>query len=262
MFSHIHDYTHLVNIILFDSSELGKPLHRRDERTIHLLKVLHKKTGDTFDAGIIEGSIGTGLIESVGLDGLRYSLDLREDPPPRTPIRVGVGFPRPIQLRRLLRDLSNFGIECVDLISTDLGEKSYRDTTLLKDGGARSALIEGAVQSRDTRLPKIEVYQSLDVWLKAHPWESAASSSYLSLNAPLLIAPDNIRPEGAMANLSQRNKSMVLAIGSERGWSDRERDMLEQAGFLRMSIGKRALRTETACIAAVTLAMEKIGILG
>lgn len=258
-------YTHLVNIILFDSSELGKPLPRRDERTIHLLKVLRKKPGDVFDAGIIGASIGTGLIESVGIDGsLRYSLDLRVDPPPRTPIRVGVGFPRPIQLRRLLRDLSNFGIEYIDLISTDLGEKSYRDTKLLTDGGARAALIEGAVQSRDTRIPEIDVYQSLDAWLEAHPWENASSAkaSFLSHTAPLLIAPDNVRPEGAMANLAQRNRSMVLAIGSERGWSDRERDILEHAGFLRMSIGKRALRTETACIAALTLAMEKIGSLG
>jgi RsmE family RNA methyltransferase len=51
----------------------------------------------------------------------------------------------------------------------------------------------------------------------------------------------------------------VLAIGPERGWSDRERDLLEDSGFLRMSLGRRALRTETACVAAAVLAIEKIG---
>jgi RsmE family RNA methyltransferase len=55
---------------------------------------------------------------------------------------------------------------------------------------------------------------------------------------------------------------VVLAIGSERGWSDYERDLLEEAGFLRLSLGSRALRTETACIAAAVLAIEKIGELG
>jgi RsmE family RNA methyltransferase len=55
---------------------------------------------------------------------------------------------------------------------------------------------------------------------------------------------------------------MVAAVGSERGWSDRERDILEDAGFTRLSMGSRALRTETACIAAAVLAMEKIGALG
>jgi RsmE family RNA methyltransferase len=54
----------------------------------------------------------------------------------------------------------------------------------------------------------------------------------------------------------------VLAIGSERGWSERERDLFEAAGFLRLSLGSRALRTETACVAAAILALEKIGELG
>jgi RsmE family RNA methyltransferase len=55
---------------------------------------------------------------------------------------------------------------------------------------------------------------------------------------------------------------MILAIGSERGWTDHERGLLEEAGFLRLSLGSRALRTETACIAAAVLAIEKIGELG
>ena len=54
----------------------------------------------------------------------------------------------------------------------------------------------------------------------------------------------------------------VLAVGSERGWSDRERDALEAAGFIRASMGERALRTETASVAAAVLALEKIGALG
>jgi 16S rRNA U1498 N3-methylase RsmE len=35
--------------------------------------------------------------------------------------------------------------------------------------------------------------------------------------------------------------------------------MLEAAGFNRLSLGQRALRTETACVAAAVLGMEKIG---
>jgi 16S rRNA U1498 N3-methylase RsmE len=97
-----------VNIILFEPGELGRPLPKRDSRTVHLLKTLHKKPGDAFDAGLLGGKLGVGTIESVGPDGsLSYSLDLTADPPPRLPIRIAVGFPRPIQIRRLLRDLSN-----------------------------------------------------------------------------------------------------------------------------------------------------------
>ncbi|GHV73031.1 ribosomal RNA small subunit methyltransferase E [Spirochaetia bacterium] len=241
-----------MNLILFEPQELGQPLPLRDDRAIHLLKVLHKKPGDSFDAGVLGGKLGTGTIESIGVDGtLAYVLDLPAEPLPRLPIRLAVGFPRPIQIRRLLRDLSNLGLCAVDLMGTDLGEKSYRDTKLLTDGGARAALIEGAVQARDTTLPALATYPSLDTWLEKAPGAPA-----------LLIAPDNVRPAGAMANLPPHKRPTVLAIGPERGWSDRERDLLEGAGFVRLSMGKRALRTETACVAAAILAMEKFGELG
>jgi 16S rRNA U1498 N3-methylase RsmE len=270
-----------VNIILFEPRELGKPLGRWDERTSHLLRVLRKKPGDTFDAGLLEDKLGTGRIEGIRLDGsLFYSLDLHEDPPARTPIRAAVGFPRPIQLKRLLRDLSSLGLEAVDLLGTELGEKSYRDTKLLSGGGARSALIEGAVQARDTRIPVLSVYPSLEAWLRERPWDKApewngrpgdGSPQHREMApvpgsrlgpVPLLIAADNVRPEGALIHLSPTWRPAILAVGSERGWSDGERDTLEAAGFLRLSMGKRALRTETACVAAAILVMEKIGALG
>ena len=263
-----------VNIILFDPAEIGKPLARRDERSLHLLKVLRKKAGDTFEAGVLGGNIGLGHIDSVRLDGsIIYSLDLREEPPPRYPVRIAVGFPRPIQIRRLLRDLSNMGLEAVDLIGTELGEKSYRDTKLLVDGGAQAALVEGAVQARDTRIPVLAVYSDLKEWLSERPWEKTlpgqsadqkqAWSAYSAVSrGPLLIAMDNIRAEGSLALLSALGQSMVLAVGCERGWSDREREELERAGFLRLSMGSRPLRTETACVTAAILALEKIGALG
>jgi RsmE family RNA methyltransferase len=259
-----------MNIILFEPGEIGKPLPRRDERTVHLLKVLHKKAGDTFDAGIIGNDRGKGRIEQIKLDGsLVFTLDLKEAPPPRYPVRLAVGFPRPIQIRRLLRDLSNLGLEAIDLLGTELGEKSYRETKLLTDGGARAALIEGAVQARDTRIPALEAYESLEDWLAGRPWDRAADKTpdgFADINrpwhSPLLVAADNIRPEGTLANFSAPGQSMVIAVGAERGWSDTERDKLENAGFLRLSMGSRALRTETACIGAAILAMEKIGALG
>ena len=258
-----------MNLILFEENETGKPLPKRDGRAVHLLKVLHKKAGDTFDAGVLNGNMGTGRIETIRLDGaIIYSLDLRKPPPPRFPVRIAVGFPRPIQIRRLLRDLSNLGLEAVDLIGTELGEKSYRDTKLLTDGGAHTALIEGAAQARDTRLPALSVFSTLEDWLAERSWEKLTPTekwgiySGSHLQRPMLIALDNIRPEGSLALLSALGRSLVLAVGSERGWSDREREELEKAGFVRLSMGERALRTETACVAAAVLALEKIGALG
>ncbi|AEJ18492.1 16S rRNA (uracil(1498)-N(3))-methyltransferase [Gracilinema caldarium] len=243
-----------MNLILFKQEELGKPLPKRDDRTIHLVKVLHKAAGDTFGAGILNGPLGQGRILSIEPDGsIQIELQLDKPAPRRHPLRTAVGFPRPIQLRRLLRDLSSLGVSNIDLLATELGEKSYQDTTLLTDGGAEQALIEGAIQSRDTTLPVISTYPSLKAWLNARPWEPMTS---------LLLAPDNVHPQGSLADLPcTPGAAAVLVVGSERGWSEQERAQLEAAGFMRLSMGSRALRTETACVAAVILALEKIGAL-
>jgi len=243
-----------VNIILLEEYELGRSLPRRDERTIHLLKVLHKKAGDTFEAGILGGNMGTGRIEKINLDGSIFiTVEASGPPPPRLRLRIAVAFARPIQLKRLFRDMSNMGVLAVDLVGTDLGEKSYRDTKLFSSGGAHAAFIEGAVQARDTQIPALALYDNLDEWLKERPWDKTDSR-----RIPLLIAMDNVRPEGSIFHLSVTSRPAVIAVGPERGWSDRERDLFEKAGFLRLSMGSRPLRTETACVAAASLAMEKI----
>lgn len=262
--------------------------------------------GDSFDAGLLNGPLGQGRIIALEPDGsIRVELQLDRPAPERHPLRVAVGFPRPIQLRRLLRDLSSLGVSHIDLLATELGEKSYQDTTLLSDGGAEQALIEGAIQSRDTTLPILASYPSLRTWLAAKAWEAAKpwlvakpweagkgpsetdvhpvtagqsvklaqdANNVQSVNAiqtvneaqpaVLLLAPDNVRPLGSMAELPcSPGAEAVLVIGSERGWSESERAQLEAAGFLRLSMGSRALRTETACVAAAILALEKIGAL-
>jgi RsmE family RNA methyltransferase len=244
-----------VNLILFEPHEIETragmlygELAPRDPRAVHLLKTLHKTAGDTFDAGIIEGNRGRGLLVSAAAPVV-ITLTLNAPPPPRLPVHLGVGFARPIQLRRILREAANFGLETTSFFGTDLGERSYRQTTLLEDGGARAALIEGATEARDTRFPAVSRFANLAAWLAA-PKPPCRR-----------IALDNVRPHGsflAAAAPSPEKTAYTLAVGGERGWSDRERQQLEAAGFTRLSIGDRALRTETACIAAVVLAMGGI----
>jgi 16S rRNA U1498 N3-methylase RsmE len=263
-----------MNLILFEPGEPEKEregtLSLKDKRAVHLVKVLHKKEGDHFDAGILEGPLGTGTITGISSGVMRFVLSLNRAPPPRTPIHLAVGFPRPIQLRRLLRDCASLGLAAVDLAGTELGEKSYRDTKLLyTDGGARASLIEGAVQSRDTRIPALALYPTIAAWLAAKPWQDGAQEGRPPADAgtaPLLAAADNVEPGGTFSGLGPlkvpgQGPCAVLAVGAERGWSSRERKQLEAAGFLRLSMGSRALRTETACTAAAILLMEKMGLL-
>jgi RsmE family RNA methyltransferase len=244
----------IVNLILFEPNEvkareglLYGELSPKDPRAVHLLKTLRKTKGGSFDAGIIGGNRGRGILVSAAAP-VAVTLALNDPPPPRLPVRLGVGFARPIQLRRILREAANFGLESVAFFGTDLGEKSYRLTTLLEDGGARAAMLEGAIEARDTRFPAVSKFDSVDTWL-AGPEKPGRR-----------VALDNVHPHGSFFRDGGRSPvetGYTLAVGSERGFSDRERRLLETAGFTRLSVGERALRTETACIAAIILAMER-----
>jgi RsmE family RNA methyltransferase len=244
-----------LNLILFESWETHTrdglvygELSPRDPRAVHLLKTLHKTDGNPFEAGIIGGNRGQGILIST-TGPVAVTLTLNDPPPPRLPVRLGVGFVRPIQLRRILREAANFGLESVSIFGTDLGDKSYQKTTLLEDGGAEAAMLEGAAEARDTCFPVVNTFGRIDAWLTGIK------------TAGRRIALDNIHPHGSFftdGGLFPAETGYMLAVGSERGWSDRERMLLEAAGFTRLSVGERALRTETACIAAVVLAASKI----
>ena len=269
-------------------------LPKRDERAIHLIKTLRKTVGGSFEAGVFGGKRGTGIIEEVLAadikDGggrvvaeagaLRCSFAPREDPPPRVPVTIAAGFPRPIQTRRLLRDLSSMGIAEIMLFGGDLGEKSYRDTTLLEDGGARAALIEGAIQGRDTRIPRLRLFPSLDSLLQAgipQGWVSHPELSSIENGLPndrannaghavIRVAADNTAEAEPVCGgrlffdgwNAPRTVEIVIVIGSERGFSARERALLAASGFASRSLGSRPMRTEAAATAFAALAIANL----
>jgi 16S rRNA (uracil1498-N3)-methyltransferase len=50
-----------------------------------------------------------------------------------------------------------------------------------------------------------------------------------------------------------------LAVGPEGGWSEYEVGKLQKHGFNPFSMGRRILRSDTACIAALSLVAQQIG---
>ena len=151
-----------MNICLFTSEEISKPLNKSDERAQHIIKVLHKTTGDTFDAGIIGGAAGIAQITEISGDGqISFSFVPKTRGKPLYPLSLIIGFPRPIQLRRLLRDVAGLGCRKVILTGTKLTEKSYLDSNVVSDGSAYKMLLDGTAQAASTHVPELVVAKSL-----------------------------------------------------------------------------------------------------
>ena len=125
-----------MNIVLFQRDEIGKTLPLKDERAKHIIKVLHKQTGESFEAGIINGKAGQAKILSISDDGISFDFIPLTDGKPLYPITLIVGFPRPIQLKRLFRDAAGLGASRICLCGTELGEKSYMSSNNVERGTA------------------------------------------------------------------------------------------------------------------------------
>ena len=238
-----------VNIILFRPSEVELPLPRNDPRARHILTILRRKAGDTFDAGVCNGPRGKGTILSVEKEFLRLNFAFSEPPPPPAhPLTLVVGLPRPQTARDLLREITSLGVAAMHFVRTEKGEPSYADSTLWRSAEWEDCVINGAAQAFCTRLPEVTHGRPLSEVVAALP------------AGPARLALDNYEATVPFSQVAlSAGQPVVLAVGSERGWSAAERDLLRQQGFALAHLGRRVLRTETACIAAVALVRAKCG---
>ena len=243
-----------MNICLFNREEIGVPLQLKDKRAEHLLKILHKKEGDSFNAGITGGKSGAAVIEKITADGIYFSFKELSDGKKLLPLKLIIGFPRPIQLKRLLRDVAALGVCEVHLTGTELGEKSYMKSTLVEKGSAYNMLLDGTVQAGSTFVPELFLHQTFKECLLSVCSESKGQ---------LFLGLDNISPSMSLNSALEKNSSdsIVAAIGSERGWTDKERTMMVNEGFILCSMGERIMRTETAATVASSIILNKMGYL-
>jgi RsmE family RNA methyltransferase len=238
-------------MLFLDEGEASSPLSSSDPRVRHILKVLKKGEGDQILAGTPDGAIGAARIESLDDAGMRFSFIPERSAPALQPITLLLGFPRPIQANRILKDLTSLGVGRIILSGTDLGEKSYFQSDFFKDKEYRQALIEGAQQAANPRLPMVETAWTLARALDTmggnggrwafDPYRAGSNFGSVTLAPARVDAP------------------LVLAIGSERGWSEAELDLLAGYGFAFARLGERILKSETAAVAAVCLALARLG---
>ena len=239
--------------------------YKNDERYLHIKKVLHLKEGDVFKAGIINGKIGEALISHLSEEKIVFSfcpnepdknLDntdadkIESKPLPLPPIKIILGFPRPIQLRRILRDAASLGFAEIVLCGTELGERSYLKSNLSSPEEIKKYLLDGISQAGQTLLPDFSFCNSVKEALK-----NLKTASFKGSKVLLDI--------GDFPSLStfkmKKGEELTIAIGSERGWTQNEREAFFSEGFISYSMGKRILRTETALTSALSVLLANNG---
>jgi 16S rRNA (uracil1498-N3)-methyltransferase len=238
-----------MNLILFSPAEAARPLPLDDRRAVHLLRVLRRRAGETFDAGLINGPRGKGTVVAIGPEALTLSFAWAAEPAALDPITLIVGLPRPQTARDILRDATSLGVAAIHFVVTEKGERNYAGSTLWTSDEWRRHLIAGAEQAFDTRLPEVTHGRPLTGTISTLPPETAR------------LALDNYDAAGPLSAQPLPAGALALAFGPERGWSKTERACLHGAGFSFGHLGRRVLRLETAVTAALALIKAKRGLM-
>lgn len=236
-----------MNIILFDRLPPDNLIPASDFRAEHIRKVLRLQEGDTFRLGVIDGAPGDATITRIDDAGVSFTWQETEGPDTPHPVTLLVAQVRPICMKRILREAVSLGVEELSVAGSDTGERSYREAKLWTSGEYRSYLLDGAMQSGRTNMPRCTLASSVDEAIRASSqWKTR-------------LVLDNVLTSEPLSDLEPPETPVLIAIGPERGWSDRERALFAEHGFRFLSLGPRILRTETACSAALAILLGRMG---
>jgi len=249
-----------LNLALFEPAEISKPLPRSDPRAVHVLEILRRSEGDVFDVGLVNGPRGKATLIMIKPDALTLDFLWGDSPPLLPPLTLLIGLPRPQTARKILHEATTLGVSALHFVATDRGEPSYADSTLWSSGEWRRHLLAGAAQAFCTRIPEVSFGKKLSEAI-AGLSPQATRVALDNYESPVSLAA-TVKLH-ATANTTQTAAGggpfVVLALGSERGWTGAERDLLRANGFTLAHLGPRVLRAETACVAAIAIVKSSLG---
>jgi len=248
-----------VNLILFNPEEWGKPLVSTDPRAEHIRKVLRLAVGDTVRVGKLLAGTGFATVLQLEPELVLSFPQVLEPAQPRVALELVLGHVRPLVMQRLFKDLSASGLAGIRVVDAGLTEASYFKSSFWAKNEYQDFLLQGAMQGGDVSLPEVSRYYGVARALEALD-QIASPTNRLAARFLCHPAPDvQALPLAFTQALARGAQRFVVAVGPERGWQKEECTMFEQAGFMKVGMGKRILRTEQAASVVAALAGMYLG---
>ena len=178
-----------MNRILFESSEIaadGTAVFG-GVRAEHVLNVLHGAVGQVLKTGVVDGPVGTSVVESIeplppdpgtGLAQGRIAVRCSHGATAVAPwVDILLAPPRPRAMKRLLPQLVQMGVGRIVLVGAEKVEKAFWGAQLLKPEVYRPLLLDGLMQCGTTALPTIQVERSFRHYMEKGRFEADFAGS-------------------------------------------------------------------------------------
>ncbi len=238
-----------MNCILFPENAPLK-LEKGNPKLEHIQKVLRTKQGGEIFAGNINGDLHICSISYDQFGGATLTPLRQTNNPKRLYAGIAVSYARPQIAQRLLFEAACFGVENLIFYPASKGEADYAKSSLYTSGEYAKWLERGAEQACSTYIPHFEFVKSLD--------EAIDKLEDLGDPNAINFAPDPYEAEYSFADAFTtynpvKDEYINIILGSERGFTNEDRNLMRNRGFTLVSLGDRILRTDTALISVLSL---------
>jgi 16S rRNA (uracil1498-N3)-methyltransferase len=232
---------------LFIRSELrtGQALALDKEQAHYLGRALRLRPGDGLTIFSAESGEFTATLTSIGKSNAEVAVGAAVVTATESPLKVHLvqGVSRGERMDFVVQKATELGVKRISPVLTEYAMVKLEGSRASKRREHWQKIAEGACeQSGRTRPPLIDEPLPLKTWFGTKTSES---------DVDLILKPNATT---SMASLKAPKTKVCLLIGPEGGFSDSEYEDADVSGFTAVSLGPRILRTETAAIAAVTVA--------
>jgi 16S rRNA (uracil1498-N3)-methyltransferase len=219
----------------------------QDEQARYLGRVLRSRVGDPLQVFNADSGEWSATIEKISKDSVTLRVGSHVETATESPLKIHLvqGISRGERMDFVVQKATELGVKRITPVLSNHGLVKLDHERADKRRTHWQHIAESACeQSGRTHPPLIDAPLPLNTWLGAT--DSSDSTE-------LILKPGATT---ALASIAAPVIKVCLLIGPEGGFSEREHEDAEIAGFQPVSLGPRVLRTETAALAAIVVAQS------
>ena len=221
-----------------------------EDAAAHLVRVLRLREGDACVLFNGDGFDHDATIASATKRGVDAHVGDARAVENESPLRLVLlqGIARGEKMDLILQKATELGVAAIAPVFADRTEVRLDGDRLDKRMAHwRSVVISACEQSGRARIPELLPARNLA--------EAAAALPADALK--LTLDPQGEHRSASLA--VPASSTIVIGIGPEGGWSEKDRAVLRERGFSGLRLGPRVLRTETAGLAAIAVLQGRLG---
>ena len=218
----------------------------------HFSKVMRGQVGDSLVLFDGTGPYAHGVVESIQKEGIYLRIINTFADEVESPLRltVAAALPKGDRQRFLIEKLAELGTARFIPVQMERSVARANDAVIPR---LRRYVIEAAKQCGRNVL--MEITNEVPIGKLNELFASETTAKFL-LHPVALGNVGQTTPQQILTN--KLLEKIVILAGPEGSFTDQEVDLALRDGFLPLDLGKRILRTETACIAAAALFLTQM----